>query len=394
MIIKPKVRGFVCVTAHPAGCAAHVQEWIDHVKAKGPMANGPRKVLVIGASTGYGLASRLTAALGSGADTVGIFYERPSEEGRPATPGWYNTIALTRAARAAGLYAGNLNGDAFSDDIKRQALDLVRANLGKVDLVVYSLASPRRVHPKTGLVHKSVLKPVGAPYTNKTVDTDKGIVSEVTIEPATPQEIADTTAVMGGEDWELWIQALAEAGLLAPGARSVAYSYIGPEVTWAIYKNGTIGLAKNDLERAAKAIDARLGQSGGGAFISVNKALVTQASSAIPVVPLYISILYKIMKAKGLHEGCAEQIQRLFATQLCAPGGPKFDEGGRVRLDDWEMRADVQADVREIWPQVTTESLGALTDIAGYRVEFLKLFGFGLAGVDYDADIEPHVPMV
>ena len=342
MIIKPKVRGFVCVTAHPVGCAAHVQSWIDHVKAKGPIANGPKKVLVIGSSTGYGLASRVTAAFGSGAATLGIFFERPSEEGRPATPGWYNTIAFTKAAQAAGLYAGNVNGDAFSEDIKRQALDKIRADLGQVDLVIYSLASPRRVHPKTGAVHKSALKPVGASYTNKTVDTDKGIVSPITIEPANEQEIADTTTVMGGEDWEMWIDALADAKLLAPGAKSVAYSYIGPEVTWAIYKNGTIGLAKNDLERAAKAIDAKLRASGGSACISVNKALVTQASSAIPVVPLYISILYKIMKAKGTHEGCIEQMQRLFATQLYAPGGPKLDEGGRVRLDDWEMRADVQ----------------------------------------------------
>ncbi len=394
MVIKPKVRGFVCVTAHPEGCAAHVQEWIDHVKSKGALPNAPKKVLVIGSSTGYGLASRVTAAFGGGADTLGIFYERPSEEGRPATPGWYNTLAFTRAARAAGLKAGNINGDAFSEDIKRQALEYLRANIGPVDLVVYSLASPRRVHPKTGAVHKSVLKPVGASYTNKTVDTDKGLVTDITIEPATPQEIADTVTVMGGEDWEMWIEALAGAGLLAPGARSVAYSYIGPEVTWAIYKNGTIGLAKNDLERAAKAIDTRLRASGGGAFISVNKALVTQASSAIPVVPLYISILYKIMKTKGLHEGCAEQIQRLFATQLCAPGGPRFDEGGRVRLDDLEMQPEVQAAVREIWPKVTTENLAELTDIAGYRTDFLRLFGFGLPGVPYEAETEPHVPML
>jgi enoyl-[acyl-carrier protein] reductase / trans-2-enoyl-CoA reductase (NAD+) len=394
MVIKPKVRGFVCVTAHPQGCAAHVQEWIDYVKAKGPIQGGPKKVLILGSSTGYGLASRVTAAFGCGADTLGVFYERPSEEGRSATPGWYNSIALTRAARAAGLHAGNLNGDAFSDDMKRQALEYLRAHLGPVDLVVYSLASPRRVMPKTGAIHKSVLKPVGAPYTNKTVDTDKGIVSDITIEPATPQEIADTVTVMGGEDWELWMEALAGAGLLAPGARSVAYSYIGPEVTWAIYKNGTIGLAKNDLERAAQAIDSRLKATGGSAFISVNKALVTQASSAIPVVPLYISILYKIMKARGLHEGCAEQIQRLFATQLCAPGGPRFDEGGRVRLDDLEMRPEVQAAVREIWPKVTTENLAELTDIAGYRSDFLSLFGFGLAGIDYDAESEPHVPML
>jgi enoyl-[acyl-carrier protein] reductase/trans-2-enoyl-CoA reductase (NAD+) len=393
MIIKPKVRGFVCVTAHPAGCEAHVHEWINHVKSKGRIENGPRKVLVIGASTGYGLASRVTAAFGSGADTLGIFFERPSEEGRTATPGWYNTIGFTKAARAAGLYAGNLNGDAFSNEIKAQALEAIRRNLGQVDLVIYSLASPRRTNPKTGVVHKSVLKPVGAPFTNKTVDTDKGIVSSVSIEPATEQEIADTVAVMGGEDWELWIQALQEARLLAPGAQSVAYSYIGPEVTWAVYKNGTIGLAKNDLERAGRTINAALAKSGGRAFISVNKALVTQASSAIPVVPLYISILYKIMKEKGTHEGCVEQMQRLFQTQVYAPGGPRFDDAGRVRIDDLEMRPEVQAGVAAIWPDVTSENLGLLTDIAGYRSEFLKLFGFGMDGIDYEAEVEPHVPM-
>jgi enoyl-[acyl-carrier protein] reductase/trans-2-enoyl-CoA reductase (NAD+) len=395
MIIKPKVRGFVCVTAHPEGCAAHVQEWIDHVKAKGPIKNGPQKVLVIGASTGYGLASRITAAFGSGAATLGIFFERPSEEGRPATPGWYNTIAFTKAARAAGLYAKNINGDAFSDDIKQQAIQAIRADLGQVDLVVYSLASPRRTHPKTGVVHKSCLKPVGQSYTNKTVDTDKGIVSTVTIEPANEQEIADTVAVMGGEDWEMWMNALAEAKLLAPGAQSVAYSYIGPDVTWPIYKNGTIGMAKNDLERAGKNIDSLLKFNGGGrAFISVNKALVTQASSAIPVVPLYISILYKIMKAAGTHEGCIEQMQRLFATQMYNGHTPKFDDAGRVRVDDLEMRPEVQQAVRDIWPGVTTENLAEKTDIAGYRSEFLKLFGFGLKGVNYEAETEPHVPML
>lgn len=395
MIIKPKVRGFVCVTAHPEGCAAHVQQWIDHVKTQGPIKGGPKRVLVVGSSTGYGLASRIAAAFGSDAATLGVFFERPSEEGRPATPGWYNTIAFTKAARAAGLYAKNINGDAFSDDIKRQALETIKADLGQVDLVIYSLASPRRTHPKTGVVHKSCLKPVGAPYTNKTVDTDKGIVSEVTIEPANEAEVADTIAVMGGEDWEMWINALREANLLAPGAQSVAYSYIGPEVTWAIYKNGTIGLAKNDLERAAKNINAQLAAHGGGrGFISVNKALVTQASSAIPVVPLYISILYKLMKARGTHEGCIEQMQRLFATHMYNGNTPKFDEGGRVRVDDWEMVPEVQAAVREIWPGVTTENLAALTDIAGYREEFLKLFGFGLPGVNYEAEVEPHVPMI
>ncbi len=394
MVIKPKVRGFVCVTAHPVGCAAHVQEQIDYVKRKGPIKEGPKSVLVIGASTGYGLASRITAAFGSGAKTLGIFFERPSEEGRPATPGWYNSIAFTDAARAAGLYAANLNGDAFSDDLKQQALAIIKRDMGPIDLVVYSLASPRRTHPKTGVVHKSVLKPVGAPYTNQTVDTDKGIVSTITIEPASEAEIADTTAVMGGEDWEFWINALADANLLAPGATSVAYSYIGPEVTWAIYKNGTIGLAKNDLERSAKKIDAQLKAHGyGRAFISVNKALVTQASSAIPVVPLYISILYKIMKANGTHEGCIEQIQRLFARQMYNGSALNFDAGGRVRIDDLEMKPDVQAEVARLWPQVTTETLATLTDIAGYRTEFMRLFGFGLPGIDYEAEVEPHIPL-
>jgi enoyl-[acyl-carrier protein] reductase / trans-2-enoyl-CoA reductase (NAD+) len=394
MVIKPKVRGFVCVTAHPGGCAAQVQEQIDYVKAKGPVKDGPRKVLVIGASTGYGLASRITSAFGSGAATVGVFYERPSEEGRTATPGWYNTIAFTRAAKAAGLYARNFNGDAFSDPIKQEVIAALKADVGPVDLVVYSLASPRRTHPTTGVVHKSVLKPVGTSYTNKTVDTDKGIVSEVTIEPANEAEIADTSAVMGGDDWEMWMNALNDAGLIAPGATSVAYSYIGPEVTWPIYKNGTIGLAKNGLERSARKIDAMLKVNGyGRAFISVNKALVTQASSAIPVVPLYISILYKIMKAKNTHEGCIEQIQRLFATQMYNGSALGFDDAGRVRIDDWEMRPEIQTEVAKIWPQVTTENLAALTDIVGYRTEFLKLFGFGLPGINYESEVEPHVVM-
>jgi len=394
MVIKPKVRGFVCVTAHPAGCAANVREQIDYVRGKGAISGGPRNVLVIGASTGYGLASRIAAAFGCGSNTLGVFFERPSEEGRPATPGWYNTIAFTEAARKAGLYAGNINGDAFSDDIKRKAIETIRSEMGPIDLVVYSLASPRRTHPKTGAVHKSVLKPVGAPFRNKTVDTDKGIVSEIAIEPATDAEIADTIAVMGGEDWEMWMNALADAGLLAPGATAVAYTYIGPEVTWAIYRNGTIGKAKNDLERAARSIDALLKSNGyGRAFVSVNKALVSQASSAIPVVPLYISILYKIMKARGTHEGCIEQAQRLFATQLYNGNALQFDENGRVRIDDLEMDPEVQAEVARIWPQVTTENLPTLTDIAGYREEFLKLFGFGLPGIDYEAKINPHIPL-
>jgi enoyl-[acyl-carrier protein] reductase/trans-2-enoyl-CoA reductase (NAD+) len=392
MIIRPKVRGFVCITAHPEGCAAHVRRQIDFVRSRGPVPGGPRQVLVIGASTGYGLATRVTAAFGCGAATVGVFFDRPSEEDRPATPGWYNTAAFHRAALEAGLYARSINGDAFSDPIKAQTIDLLRRDVGPVDLVVYSVAAPRRVHPRTGAVHRSVLKPVGRAYENKTVDTDTGAVTGIRIEPATNDEIADTVAVMGGEDWQCWIEALAEAGLLAPGAASVAYSYVGPEVTWPIYRHGTIGLAKDDLERAAKRIDALLAARGHGrAFVSINKALVTQASSAIPVVPLYIAILYKVMKARGLHEGCIEQIDRLFRTRLRDGASLALDPDGRVRIDDWEMRPDVQAEVAKLWPRITTETLPELSDIAGYRADFLELSGFGLPGVDYDADIDPRV---
>ncbi|GAB5562026.1 MAG: CBU_0270 family Dot/Icm type IV secretion system effector [Synoicihabitans sp.] len=326
---------------------------------------------------------------------MGVFFERPSEEDRLGTAGWYNTIGFTEKARAEGLYARNFNGDAFSNEIKANVLEAIKADMGKIDLVIYSLASPRRTHPDTGTVHKSVLKPVGTTYTNRTVDTDKGIVSDVTIEPANDTEIADTIAVMGGDDWERWINVLHEADLLAEGATTVAYSYIGPEITWDIYKNGTIGHAKMDLEAACSRIDAKLKEHGGGrALVSVNKALVSQASSAIPVVPLYISILYKIMKAKGTHEGCIEQMQRLFAERLYNGADLQLDEGGRVRIDDLEMQPDVQAEGAEIWPQVTTENLESLTDIAGYREEFLKMFGFGLPGIDYEADSEPHRPMI
>jgi enoyl-[acyl-carrier protein] reductase/trans-2-enoyl-CoA reductase (NAD+) len=393
MIIKPKVRGFICITAHPQGCAANVQSQIDYVKSKGPLAEMPRRVLIIGASTGYGLASRIAAAFGGNAATLGVFFEKPAEEGRTGSAGWYNSAAFENAAHAAGLYATSINGDAFSDAIKRQAIDRIKTDLGQVDAVIYSLASPRRTHPRSGETFKSVLKPVGAPYTARTVDTDKGIVSDITIEPATEQEIHDTTAVMGGEDWEMWIDALSDAGLLAEGATTVSYSYIGPKVTWAIYRNGTIGRAKEDLEATAARLAGKLAPSGGRAFVSINKALVTQASSAIPVVPLYISLLYRIMKEKALHEGCIEQIQRLFADRLFNGAAPRLDEQGRIRIDDLEMRPDVQETVEKIWPAITTENLSALTDIAGYRQEFLRLFGFGLEGVDYEADTDPVVPV-
>ena len=417
MIIKPKIRGFICITAHPDGCAAHVRQQIDYVKKVGtnvqrptsnvqhPMQAGtqadsqhstlnsqpafPKRVLVIGASTGYGLASRIVPAFAGGAATIGVFFEKPSEADRTGSAGWYNSVAFEREAHSAGLYAKSINGDAFSDAIKEQTIALIQADLGQVDAIVYSLASPRRTHPKTGAIHKSVLRPLGAAYTNKTVDTDKGTVSDITIEPATDEDVADTVAVMGGEDWEMWMDALNAAGVLAPGVVTVAYSYIGPDLTWAIYRNGTIGRAKEHLEETADRITAKLAQHEGHAWVSVNKALVTQASSAIPVVPLYISLLYKVMKAKGLHEGCIEQIYRLFAERLAPSAHPQPDEEGRIRIDDWEMRADVQAEVAALWPQLTTETLPALSDIAGYRSEFLRLFGFGIPGINYDAESEP-----
>ena len=393
MIIKPKIRGFICTTAHPEGCAAHVREQIAYVQKKGPVPGVAKRVLVIGASTGYGLASRITTAFAGGAATLGVFFEKAGEEGRTASAGWYNSVAFEKAAHAAGLYAKSINGDAFSDAIKAQVIAAIKADLGQVDAVIYSLASPRRTHPRTGVTHSSTLKPVGAPFTAKTVNTDKGTVTDITIEPASEQEIADTIAVMGGEDWEMWIDALERAGVLAEGALTVAYSYIGPDLTWAIYRNGTIGRAKEDLEATASRLQTRLGAKGGYAFVSVNKALVTQASSAIPVVPLYISMLYKVMKAHGLHEGCIEQIYRLFATRLYDSATPPPDEAGRIRIDDWEMRPEIQAEVAAIWPQATTENLEALTDIAGYRTEFLRLFGFGLPGVDYEAESDPIAPL-
>lgn len=393
MIIKPKVRGFICVTAHPQGCAAHVQQQIDYVRSKGAVKGLPRRVLVIGASTGYGLASRIVPAFAGGAATLGVFFERPGEADRCGSAGWYNSAAFERAAHGAGLYARSINGDAYSDAVKQEVIAAIKADLGQVDAVVYSLASPRRTHPKTGAVHKSTLKPIGAAFTAKTVDTDRGLVSEVTLDAASEQEVADTVAVMGGEDWEMWMDALSAAGVLAPGAQTVAYSYIGPDLTWAIYRQGTIGRAKEDLESAAQRLTAKLAPTGGRALVSVNKALVTQASSAIPVVPLYISLLYKVMKGLGTHEGCIEQIYRLLAERLAPGVDPQLDGAGRVRLDDWEMREEVQGAVAKLWPEVATENLGALSDIKGYQEEFLRLFGFGFAGVDYEAESDPVVAM-
>jgi len=392
MIVAPKIRGFICTTAHPTGCAKHVANQIAVVKNRGPIANAPKKVLVIGASTGYGLASRIATAFGGGAATIGVFFERGAEGDRTATAGWYNTAAFEREAAAAGLYARSFNGDAFSDELKKTVVEAVKQDLGQVDCVVYSLASPRRQHPRSGEVFKSVLKPIGQSYSNKNLNTSNGQVNEVSIEPANDEEISHTTAVMGGEDWEMWMDALQEAGALAPGVRTLAYSYIGPSLTWPIYKNGTIGRAKEDLERAQRDIEAKLAPLGGKAWVSVNKALVTQASSAIPVVPLYISILYKAMKAAGNHEECAEQMDRLFRERLNS-STPAVDDAGRIRLDDWEMADDLQNLIADRWAKVTTENLGELADFAGYQESFHRLFGFGLTGVDYGADVDVQVPI-
>jgi enoyl-[acyl-carrier protein] reductase/trans-2-enoyl-CoA reductase (NAD+) len=391
MIVAPKIRGFICTTAHPVGCAKHVADQIAVVKSRGPIANGPKKVLVVGSSTGYGLSSRIAAAFGCGAATIGVFFEKPGEADRCGTAGWYNSAAFEKEAKAAGLYARSFNGDAFSDAMKAEVIEAIKKDLGQVDCVIYSLASPRRTHPKTGEVFKSVLKPTGgASYTNKNLNTGTGVVNEVTIEPANDDEIAQTVAVMGGEDWEMWIDALQGAGVLANGVQTVAYSYIGPEVTWPIYKNGTIGRAKEDLERVQRVLDGKLAAIGGKAWVSVNKALVTQASSAIPVVPLYISLLYKVMKAEGTHEDCIEQMDRLFRERLYN-GNPQPDEAGRIRVDDWEMAPKVQQLVDARWKEVNTENFPQLGDFEGYQTSFLRLFGFGLAGVDYNADVDVSI---
>ena len=390
MIVTPKIRGFICTTAHPTGCAKHVADQIAVVKARGVNANGPKKVLVIGSSTGYGLASRIAAAFGSNAATIGVFFEKPAEADRCGTAGWYNSAAFETEAKAAGLYARSFNGDAFSDAMKQDVIAAIKADLGQVDCVIYSLASPRRTHPKSGEVFKSVLKPIGTTYTNKNLNTGTGVVNEVTLESANDDEIAQTVAVMGGEDWEMWMDALQSAGVLAQGVKTVAYSYIGPELTWPIYKNGTIGRAKEDVERAQRALDAKLAPLGGKAWVSVNKALVTQASSAIPVVPLYISLLYKVMKAEGTHEDCIEQMDRLFRDRLYG-GSPQPDEAGRIRVDDWEMAPAVQKLVDDRWKIVNTENFAGFGDFEGYQSSFLRLFGFGLAGVDYNADVDVGV---
>lgn len=390
MIIEPRMRGFICLTAHPKGCEKNVINQIDYVKSKGKV-NGPKKVLVIGASTGFGLASRITSAFGTGAATIGVFFEKAPEKGKTASPGWYNSAAFQQEAKKAGLYAKSINGDAFSDEIKKKTIDLIKKDLGQVDLVIYSLASPVRTNPRTGVTHRSVLKPIGQKFSNKTVDFHTGIVSTVSIEPATEEDIANTVAVMGGEDWEMWMTALSEAGALAQSAMTIAYSYIGPSLTEAVYRKGTIGRAKDHLEATAFKITDNLKGINGKAYISVNKALVTQASSAIPVIPLYISLLYKAMKAENIHEGCIEQIYRLFKERLYTGGQIPLDDKGRIRIDDWEMRDDIQKKVSDWWAQADTDTLPKLGDLAGYKSDFLNLFGFGFAGVNYAEDVNENV---
>jgi len=392
MIIKPRVRGFMCITTHPTGCDANVKRQIDYVKANGPIDNGPKNVLVIGASTGYGLASRISAAFGSGASTLGVFFEKEGTEKKPGSAGWYNSAAFHKYAEAEGLYAKSINGDAFSDEIKQKAIDTIKADLGQVDLVVYSLASPRRTHPKTGVVHNSTLKPIGKDITMRGINTDKEEIQEMSVEAASDEEIANTVAVMGGEDWQMWMDALREAGVLAEGCKTTAYTYLGAELTWDIYWNGTIGEAKKDLDRKAEAINASLEDLGGEGRVSVLKAVVTQASSAIPVMPLYLSLLFKVMKEKGTHEGCIEQVDLLFRESLYGES-PRLDGDGRWRADYKELEPEVQSAVAELWSQVETDNIDSLTDFKGYKTEFLQLFGFEVPGVDYEIEVDPLVPI-
>ena len=392
MIIKPRVRGFLCVTTHPTGCEANVQQQIDYVKANGAIDNGPKKVLVIGSSTGYGLASRITAAFGSGAATLGLFFEKEGTEKKTGTAGWYNSAAFHKFAEAEGLYAKSINGDAFSDEIKQKTIDVIKADLGQVDMVVYSLASPRRQHPKTGEVHNSTLKPIGKDVVQLGVDTDKEVIKEFSIGAASQEEIDNTVAVMGGEDWQMWMDALDDAGVLAPGCKTTAYTYIGEKVTHDIYWDGTIGRAKKDLDQKVLGIREKLAATGGDARVSVLKAVVTQASSAIPVMPLYLAFLFKVMKADGSHEGCIEQIDLLFRESLYGDT-PRLDSDGRLRADYKELRPEIQGQVEELWAKISDDNLNEISDMKGYKDEFLKLFGFGFNSVDYDADVNPVVPI-
>ena len=393
MIIKPKTRGFICTTTHPVGCEENVKQQIADTKAQGPITNAPKRVLVVGSSSGYGLSSRIAAAFGGGAATIGVFFEKPGTEKKPGTAGWYNSAAFDKFAKAEGLYSKSLNGDAFSNEAKQKVVDLIKQDLGQTDMVIYSLASPVRKLPETGEVIRSCLKPMGETYTTTAVDTNKNVLIETSIEPATEQEVEDTVTVMGGQDWELWIDALANAGVLADGCKTVAFSYIGTELTWPIYWHGALGKAKMDLDRAAKELNTQLSATGGSANVAVLKSVVTQASSAIPVMPLYIAMVFKKMREEGVHEGCMEQILRMFKQRLYKEDGtaPDVDAENRLRLDDWELREDIQQHCRDQWSTVTNDNLYDVADYQQYKDEFLKLFGFGVDGIDYDADVNPVV---
>ena len=392
MIIKPKIRGFICTTTHPTGCEANILKQIEFTKSQPKLKDAPKNVLIIGSSSGYGMPSRISAAFGGGANTIGVFFEKEPTERKPGSAGYYNAAAFDKAATEAGLYAKSFNGDAFSHEAKAKVIEAIKEDLGQIDLIVYSLAAPVRKLPETGEVVRSCLKPIGETYTSTAIDTNKDTIIEASVEPASEQEIEDTITVMGGQDWELWVNTLADAGVLSDTCKTVAYSYIGTEITWPIYWDGALGKAKEDLDRAAHLLNERLSKTGGQANVAVLKSVVTQASSAIPVMPLYIAMAFKIMKEKDLHEGCMEQVFRLFSTQLYNGGTEiNVDDKNRFRLDDWELRDDVQQACRDIWPQVTTENLFDLTDYAGYKKEFLQLFGFEVDGVDYEADVNTLV---
>ncbi len=391
MIIKPKIRGFICTTAHPLGCEANVREQINYVKSYGELKNGPKNVLIIGASTGYGLASRINAAFGSNAATIGIFLEKPGKEGKSGSAGWYNSAGFDKFAKEEGLYAKSINGDAFSNECRQRTIDLIKEERLSIDLVIYSLAAPTRKIPETGIVARSAIKTIGKAYKSIALDINKKVLLETVVESASEQEISDTIKVMGGQDWQLWIDALDRSNLLAENAQSVAYSYIGSDLTWPIYWHGTLGKAKEDLERSAQIIDQKLKDKGGSAHVAILKSVVTQASSAIPIMPLYISIIFKIMKEQGIHEGCIEQICRLFYTKLYAGSELETDNKRRIRLDDWELSESVQNSCREIWAQIKDNNINELADYNSYRTDFLRLFGFGLMNIDYSAEINSEV---
>jgi len=391
MIIKPRIRGFICTTTHPVGCDMNVQNQINYVTAQKKLDNAPKRVLIVGASSGYGLASRISCAFGADAATIGVFFEKPGNERKTGTAGWYNSAAFDKYAKKAGLYAKSFNGDAFSDAAKEKVIDTIKQDLGQIDLVVYSLAAPVRKMPETGEVVRSCLKPIGQTYTSTAVDTNKNTIIEASLEPATQEEIDNTVTVMGGQDWERWINALDNAGVLAENCKTIAYSYIGTELTWPIYWDGALGRAKMDLDRAAQALNKRLATKKGSANVAVLKSVITQASSAIPVMPLYIAMVFKKMREEGLHEGCIEHIYRLFDEKVYTDKAVPVDDANRIRNDDWELREDIQNYCKDLWPKVTTENLSTLTDYDLYKTEFMQLFGFHVDGVDYSQDVDPII---